>query len=286
MAAPPSIPADDTTIKSGELSAVDNVARTTEFWLRASSIYFGYKITQLKAFAATAARWPADKIKTDVWDVQQQRAAEQMYSLCVDLRGFYLKAGQFLGARGDFVPEQICRKLSLLHDQVPPMPADQVRTVVETELGGIPLDQVFEWIDLDSPLGSASISQVHKAKLRPLPAKLHRRRRSLWLFGCGGGGGRGWFPLDFFLPFLASSSSPTLKTTSAVSSRNPELLDPFSTAPPPPWTLPLHGNKPPKTALSPLKSNTPTPSPPCPSTFPTSASSPHFFPKPRLSSTC
>lgn len=29
-----------------------------------------------------------------------------------------LQTGQFIGARGDFVPEQICRKLSLLHDQV------------------------------------------------------------------------------------------------------------------------------------------------------------------------
>ncbi len=28
------------------------------------------------------------------------------------------QTGQFIGARGDFVPEQICRKLSLLHDQV------------------------------------------------------------------------------------------------------------------------------------------------------------------------
>lgn len=96
-----------------------------------------------------------------------------MYSLSVDLRGFYLKTGQFIGARGDFVPEQICRKLSLLHDQVPPMPADQVRAVIERELGA-PLEALFEWIDLEQPLGSASISQVHKAKLRRPP---RRRRR-------------------------------------------------------------------------------------------------------------
>ena len=70
------------------------------------------------------------------------------------------QGGQFIGARGDFVPEQICRKLSLLHDQVPPMPAAQARRVIEAELGGVPLEQMFEWIDLDHPLGSASISQV------------------------------------------------------------------------------------------------------------------------------
>ncbi|GAB4821653.1 hypothetical protein N2152v2_008699 [Parachlorella kessleri] len=94
-----------------------------------------------------------------------------MYQLAVDLRGFYLKTGQFIGARGDFVPEQICRRLALLQDQVPPMPAAQAREVIEDELG-MPLEQAFEWIDLAEPLGSASISQVHKAKLRCRPTSV------------------------------------------------------------------------------------------------------------------
>ena len=44
--------------------------------------------------------------------------------------------------------------------QVPPMPPDQTRKVIERELGGVQLEDVFEWIDLEQPLGSASISQV------------------------------------------------------------------------------------------------------------------------------
>lgn len=44
--------------------------------------------------------------------------------------------------------------------QVPPMPSSQVRAVIEEELGGLPLEEVFEWIDLNEPLGSASIAQV------------------------------------------------------------------------------------------------------------------------------
>lgn len=43
--------------------------------------------------------------------------------------------------------------------QVPPMPAAQARAVIERELGA-PLEALFEWIDLDTPLGSASISQA------------------------------------------------------------------------------------------------------------------------------
>lgn len=54
------------------------------------------------------------------------------------------------------------------------MPAEQAREVIERELG-VPLEAVFEWIELDTPLGSASISQVgpgaeevHAAALRCL----------------------------------------------------------------------------------------------------------------------
>lgn len=40
------------------------------------------------------------------------------------------------------------------------MPAQQTRSVIEEELGGVLLEEVFEWIDLEQPLGSASIAQV------------------------------------------------------------------------------------------------------------------------------
>lgn len=39
------------------------------------------------------------------------------------------------------------------------MPVEQARAVIERELGS-PLEAVFEWIELEEPLGSASISQV------------------------------------------------------------------------------------------------------------------------------
>lgn len=193
------------TVQGGELSPLDNVTRTSEFWLRVSTIYFGYKATQLRALAAQVSGWNSDRIKSDLWDPQQEKAASQMYNLCVDLRGFYLKAGQFLGARGDFVPEQICRKLSLLHDQVPPMPAAQVRAVIEEELGNVPMDQVFEWIDLDNPLGSASISQVHKAKLKPLPGQQYSSSLGWWKR-----------PLGFFFPFLRNRKNQIGDVTAAV----------------------------------------------------------------------
>ena len=106
--------------------------------------------------------------------------------ICGDLlfsSTFYLQGGQFLGARSDFIPLQICKKLALLQDQVPPMPHDQAKAAIEAELG-TKVENVFEWIDLDQPLGSASISQVHKAKLRVRKEKQKigiLRRTWFWL---------------------------------------------------------------------------------------------------------
>ena len=77
------------------------------------------QVTQVKAAALRRTQgWSDEQIENDLWQPQYQRAGQQMYSLCVDMRGFYLKSGQFLGARGDFMPKPMCETLSRLHDQV------------------------------------------------------------------------------------------------------------------------------------------------------------------------
>jgi len=44
------------------------------------------------------------------------------------------------------------------------MPAAQVSGILQQELGVRHLKEVFEWIDLDEPLGSASLAQVRRMK--------------------------------------------------------------------------------------------------------------------------
>lgn len=155
---------------AGELSPLKKFSRTAEFWLRATQVYAGYKKTQVEAAFLKTLGWSSERIEDEIWTKQHEWAGEKMYAICVDMRGFYLKGGQFLGARSDFIPLPICKRLCLLQDQVPPMPKAQAKAAIEKELGTT-VDKVFEWIDLDTPLGSASISQVHKAKLR-LPASM------------------------------------------------------------------------------------------------------------------
>jgi predicted unusual protein kinase regulating ubiquinone biosynthesis (AarF/ABC1/UbiB family) len=173
----------------GLRAAAADAARTARFWAGASRLYFSYKATQVRAAALGAAGWDKAALQARVWDAQHEYAGALMYDLFVSMRGFYLKAGQFIGARGDFVPEPICRRLASLHDQVPPMPPAAARAAIEAELGGARLEDVFEWIDLEQPLGSASIAQVHKARLRRPPAP--RRGR--------------WAPLAALLPALRAA---------------------------------------------------------------------------------
>lgn len=49
------------------------------------------------------------------------------------------------------------------------MPAAMAQKVIESDFGGAPLGDIFEWIDLEKPLGAASVAQVHKARLRGAP---------------------------------------------------------------------------------------------------------------------
>uniref|UniRef100_A0A383WA42 LysM domain-containing protein n=1 Tax=Tetradesmus obliquus TaxID=3088 RepID=A0A383WA42_TETOB len=175
---------------------VQNFVRSTEFFGRVAVIYGAYKATQLKAAVMRLQGSSAEPRVKALWDSQHTWAGEQMYDLAISLRGFYLKAGQFIGARADFVPEQICAKLCLLQDKVPPMAPERATQVLCQELGISDVGEVFEWIDMDTPIGSASISQVHKAQLRRFPRSqlrsLARQERGLMACLTVGPGDSAW----------------------------------------------------------------------------------------------
>jgi len=70
------------------------------------------------------------------------------------------------------MPPPYTEKLARLQDDVPPMSASEARKILERELKG-PLSTFFSSIDLEKPIGSASIAQVHRA---------------VWRNGAGGAG--------------------------------------------------------------------------------------------------
>ena len=84
-----------------------------------------------------------------------------------ELGPVFVKMGQALSTRPDLLPADIALELAKLQDQVPPFPGEAARAEVERALGK-PVAELFEAFD-PVPLASASVAQVHAARLRVVP---------------------------------------------------------------------------------------------------------------------
>ena len=102
----------------------------------------------------------------------------------------FIKLGQLLSTRPDLVGVPLADELALLQQHVPADPPEVVRKIVEDELGQ-PIRSLFAEFD-DTPVASASIGQVHRAKLmsgesvvvKVQHAKIHETvRRDLEVLG-------------------------------------------------------------------------------------------------------
>jgi predicted unusual protein kinase regulating ubiquinone biosynthesis (AarF/ABC1/UbiB family) len=92
-----------------------------------------------------------------------QEAAQRFRALATRLGGVWIKVGQFLSARLDVLPESITSELANLQDEVAPEPFDSMRQELEESLGST-IESNFTWFD-ETPLASASLGQVHRARL-------------------------------------------------------------------------------------------------------------------------
>ena len=81
-----------------------------------------------------------------------------------DLGPIFIKFGQILSTRRDLLPDEVAVELAKLQDQVPPFPGKAARELVEKALGDR-IENLFLEFD-EEPLASASIAQVHTAKLK------------------------------------------------------------------------------------------------------------------------
>lgn len=80
-----------------------------------------------------------------------------------DLGPIYVKFGQILSTRRDLLPDDIAEELARLQDRVPPFPGARAKAMIEAAEGQ-PVGEVFLAFD-ETPLASASIAQVHAARL-------------------------------------------------------------------------------------------------------------------------
>ena len=95
---------------------------------------------------------------------RQHTPWERLRMAAEELGPTFVKAGQLLSMRPDVLPEPLIYELRKLQGEVKALPFDQIRAVLQEELGVDP-DSLFADME-NTPVASASLAQVYRARLR------------------------------------------------------------------------------------------------------------------------
>jgi len=136
-------------------SQIQKVGRAIRIWMILLILLFylwfdSKKWTYLKGFTA---------IKREKRNILR---AKWLTKELVNLGSAFIKLGQLLSARADVVPSAWVNELISLQDRVPSFSFKKVEEILTLQLGNS--FQQITYID-EIPIGSASLAQVHKAKL-------------------------------------------------------------------------------------------------------------------------
>ena len=103
-------------------------------------------------------RW-VDKKRGQIDSAKFQKHAKKMLDTFITLGPVYIKLGQWLSSRADILPQPYLVEMAKLQDRVPAAPFDQIKPVIERDLG--PISEKFDHICPD-PISGASLGQVYR----------------------------------------------------------------------------------------------------------------------------
>lgn len=96
--------------------------------------------------------------------VTRRNPAERLRLALEELGPTFIKIGQVLSTRADLLPESYIQEFTKLQDRVFPLSFSAIKKLVEDEFGQ-PLSSLFTFFN-EQPIATASLAQVHKAKLK------------------------------------------------------------------------------------------------------------------------
>lgn len=106
---------------------------------------------------------PRHLLQREALEERSLSAAERMLLAIQELGPTFIKFGQILSTRPDFIPPDYLAQLVRLQDKVPPAPWELIEEEIEGELGA-PLGKLFSSFETE-PIAAASLGQVYSATL-------------------------------------------------------------------------------------------------------------------------
>jgi len=107
------------------------------------------------------------------------RASMRMYECFRINGGPYIKLGQMMGQLDNLIPKEYIVTFEPMLMQAPKTSYEDVKSIVDSELGK-PLEEVYSEFD-EKPIASASLGQVHRARLRSTGEEVAVKVQHKWI---------------------------------------------------------------------------------------------------------